>query len=79
MCVNPTQACVNLPRRVLTLTQVLESRLRGRGTESEAAVSKRLSNASAEILAADEPDFFQHVIVNDSLEDAFSQLKTILL
>lgn len=59
--------------------EVLESRLRGRGTESEAAVSKRLSNASAEILAADEPDFFQHVIVNDSLEDAFSQLKTILL
>lgn len=59
--------------------EALESRLRGRGTESEEAVSKRLNNAKAELAAADEPEFFQHVIVNDNLDDAFAQLKSILL
>jgi guanylate kinase len=59
--------------------EALESRLRGRGTESEEAVTKRLENSKAELAAADEPGLFQHVIVNDNLDDAVAQLKTILL
>lgn len=50
---------------------VLEQRLAGRGTDDEAAISRRLAAAKAEIEAADE---FDCVIVNDDIEAATAQL-----
>jgi guanylate kinase len=46
---------------------VLKERLRGRGTEDESALSVRLANAIVEM---EEQDFYDHKIVNDSLENA---------
>ena len=46
----------NFSLRLVTLTlQILEKRLRGRGTEKEEAIQKRLGNAKGEIEAALEP------------------------
>jgi guanylate kinase len=53
----------------------LEHRLRGRGTEDETAILKRLANAKGEIEAKDEPGLFDVIIVNDNLDKAFSDLK----
>lgn len=56
----------------------LESRLRGRGTETEEAIATRLGNAKKEIDAKDEPGLFDAVIVNDDLEKAYGELKDLL-
>ena len=56
----------------------LERRLRGRGTESEDAVLKRLENARNEMAKKDVEGFFDAVIVNDDVEDAYSKLKEAL-
>lgn len=53
----------------------LESRIRARGQDEEAAIQKRLAKASIEIDAADE---FDLQIVNDNLKDAIQQLKHAL-
>lgn len=58
--------------------QALENRLRGRGTEDEKAIQTRLGNAQKEMDAKDEDGLFDSVIVNDDLEDAYSQLKKLL-
>ena len=52
---------------------VLETRLRGRGTESEDKVKKRLTNAIKEIEEADKVGF-DYNLVNDDLEAAFATL-----
>lgn len=56
----------------------LEKRLRGRGTETEAAVEKRLANARAEMEAGKDAALFDHVLVNDNLEQAYAALKELL-
>lgn len=56
----------------------LEKRLRGRGTESEDALKTRLGNAQTEIEAKDEDGLFDAVIVNDELDKAYEELKTLL-
>jgi guanylate kinase len=48
--------------------EALESRLRGRGTEDEASVQKRLGKAVQELKAA---QAFDVQLVNDDLEKAF--------
>jgi guanylate kinase len=53
----------------------LARRLRGRGTESEEAVARRLRIAAAEVAAADE---FDHVVVNDDAERAAEELAGII-
>jgi Guanylate kinase/Dpy-30 motif len=53
----------------------LERRLRGRGTEAEEKVQRRLANAEAELAAAREPGFVDHVIVNDALDAAVAALQ----
>ncbi len=53
----------------------LESRIRARGQDEEAAIQKRLAKASIEIDAADE---FDLQIVNDDLKVAVRQLKDAL-
>lgn len=47
--------------------EVLESRLRSRGTESEANIAKRMAKAERELTYADR---FDHILVNDDLERA---------
>ncbi len=50
--------------------EALESRLRGRGTEDEASVQKRLGKATQELEAA---PAFDVQLVNDDLETAFAE------
>jgi len=57
---------------------VLEERLRGRGTEKEEAVKKRMSNAVHEIEQADEPGLFDHVLVNSNLDATYKELRHLL-
>lgn len=61
----------------------LEARLRGRGTETEAQVQKRLGNAAAEIAAADEVKdgvrLFDHVVVNSNLDAAIEEVEAIAI
>jgi len=57
----------------------LEKRLRGRGTEKEEAVVKRLAGAKKEIAFQQENgDFFDLVIVNDDLPVAYDRLKSFI-
>jgi guanylate kinase len=53
----------------------LEARLRGRGTESDEAIARRLARAAEEMAAARE---FDHVIVNDDVEAAVEALLDLL-
>ena len=54
----------------------LESRLRGRGTETPEKIEKRLAAAKHEM---DMAHTYDYRIVNDDLEDAYQQLRTIFL
>ena len=56
--------------------EVLEQRLRGRGTETEEVVQQRLNEALTEISKAYEYDY---IVVNDNLEDAIAQVKAIIV
>ncbi|MEE9367914.1 MAG: guanylate kinase [Pontiella sp.] len=56
--------------------EVLEERLRGRGTDDEKTIKKRLENAQAEMDCLKEYSF---QIVNDDLEKAYQELKTVIL
>jgi guanylate kinase len=53
----------------------LERRLRGRGTESDEVVRRRLETARREMMRADEYD---HVVVNDRVEAAAARIVDIL-
>ena len=52
----------------------LEKRLRGRGTETEEKVQKRLAAAAGEMAYADKPGFYDKVVVNDGLEQTYQAL-----
>lgn len=53
----------------------LEQRLRGRGQDSDEAIARRLSRASAEIAAADE---FDIQIINADLEKALQSIESAI-
>ncbi len=53
----------------------LEKRLRGRGTEDEETIQKRLKNALGELEQIDE---YEYVVINNDLEEAFRKLETII-
>lgn len=55
--------------------EVLEKRLRGRGTEEEDTILKRLNTAIQELTQAENYDY---VVVNDQLEDAIDDMQAIL-
>ena len=55
---------------------VLVARLRGRGTESDEVMERRLQTARAELDSADE---FDHVIVNDEVDSVAQQLLSLLV
>ncbi len=54
----------------------LEKRLRGRGTDSDETISVRLTNSKKEMEAV---DLYDHVIINDSVEEAVVMLRAIIL
>jgi guanylate kinase len=53
----------------------LAERLRGRGTETAAAIAKRLDRAETEVAAAEE---FDHVVVNDEAGRAADEVAAII-
>eukprot|EP00392_Amoebophrya_sp_AT5.2_P011372 g11449.t1 len=56
----------------------LEKRLRSRGTETEEKIQTRLRNARTEMEYKDKPKFWDAVLVNDDLERAYAELKSLL-
>ena len=51
--------------------EILEARLRGRATDAEEAIKRRIENAHEEIRYAQSKDsVFQHIVQNDSLDKA---------
>ena len=57
---------------------ILEKRLRDRGTETDESIRKRLDTALRELEYEKRGDLFDHVIVNDNLDSAYDKLKEIL-
>lgn len=55
--------------------EILEQRLRGRHTEDEETIQKRLNEAKREIEAG---SAFDYKIINDNLDDALSNLQNII-
>ncbi|KAF7543045.1 hypothetical protein G7Z17_g11065 [Cylindrodendrum hubeiense] len=55
-------------------TDALESRLRGRGTEKEESIQKRLAQAINELEYSKTPGVHDIIIVNDDLETAYKTL-----
>ncbi|MGD9823438.1 guanylate kinase [Desulfobacter sp.] len=55
--------------------EILEQRLRGRGTDAEEVIRKRLDNAKGEI---DQKSFYAHVVVNDVLDEAVAEFIGII-
>lgn len=55
--------------------EVLEERLRQRGTESDEQIALRLENAKKEMLQV---PLYEHAIVNDTVERAAGELKGII-
>ena len=58
--------------------QLLEDRLRGRGTEDEAKIAKRMAGAKREMdffNSAEGQAIFDQTIVNDDLEVAYTEFK----
>ena len=53
----------------------LKRRLMARGTESEEQLSRRLSEAEAEIA---KKDIYDHIIINDDVDVAYQKLKSVL-
>ena len=50
--------------------EILEKRLRGRGTESEDVIKGRLDIAKAEVKKINETEFFNYRVINDDLNKA---------
>ena len=57
---------------------ILEKRLRDRGTETEENIQKRIGNAQKEMDFGMKPGNFDDVVVNDDLNKAFYHLRMIL-
>lgn len=55
--------------------QVLEQRLRARGTDSEESIQRRMKNAAQEMSRADE---FDHLVINDDLNGTYSRLAELV-
>ncbi|KAI8944794.1 guanylate kinase [Xylaria longipes] len=53
----------------------LEKRLRGRGTEDESSIIKRLNQAKKELEYANTPGVHDIIIVNDNLDAAYKELE----
>jgi len=58
--------------------KILEERLRGRGTEKEESIQKRLTQAKNELEYAETPGAHDIIIVNDDLEKAYQELEAFI-
>ena len=71
--------CGTLNARFLFLEppslEELEKRLRGRGTETEDSLNKRLAQAKNEIEFSQQPGAHDKIVVNDDLEKAYADLR----
>jgi guanylate kinase len=56
--------------------RVLEDRLAGRGSDSAETIARRMANARDEISQA---DWFDHLVVNDVLDQAYDELRAVYL
>jgi guanylate kinase len=56
--------------------ETIEARLRGRSTDSEAIIQRRLADARLQLSRCGE---FEYLLVNDDLESGFDQLQAILV
>ncbi|KAJ4358015.1 guanylate kinase [Didymosphaeria variabile] len=60
--------------------EILEQRLRGRGTDKEEAILERLKQAEAEMDFAKSPDSpHEKIIVNDDLDKAYKEVKEFIV
>lgn len=57
---------------------ILESRLRGRGTEKEESIQKRLAQARNEMEYSKTDGVHDLIIVNDDLEQAYKELEAFI-
>ncbi|KAI9370943.1 guanylate kinase [Aspergillus egyptiacus] len=57
----------------------LERRLRGRGTETEESLQKRLTQARNELEFAKQPGAHDKIVVNDDLEKAYTELRDYIV
>jgi hypothetical protein len=57
----------------------LEKRLRGRGTETEAAIQRRLEQALKDLEFAETSGVYDKIIVNDDLDRAYKELEEYLI
>jgi guanylate kinase len=69
------------PRAILVFLappswEELSRRLRGRNTEDEVTIQRRLENARHELARADQ---YEYLIVNDRLEDAADRLRAVII
>lgn len=55
--------------------EVLEARLRARGTENEEDIQGRLTQAQVELDFADSQGSYDKIIVNDNIETAYKELE----
>ena len=55
--------------------EILEKRLRGRGTDKEEAIQERLAQASKEIEYSRTPGVHDKIIINDDLETAWEEFR----
>lgn len=55
--------------------EILESRLRGRGTEQEASIQKRLAQAKNELEYSQTPGVHDVILVNDDLDKAYTEFE----
>lgn len=74
------QICARFPECVTIFIRppsmaVLRQRLEARGTDSPAAIARRLENAAGEMA---QMDFYRHIIVNDDLTAAVRELVAIV-
>jgi guanylate kinase len=58
--------------------EILEKRLRGRKTDSESAIEKRLKESKESMEFSKKPGIYDHIILNDKLDVAYKDLKEIL-
>lgn len=58
--------------------EVLEKRLRGRGTEKEESIQKRLAQAKLELEYSKTPGVHDLIIQNDDLETAYKELEDFI-
>ena len=59
--------------------ELLEKRLRGRGTDSEEAVGKRLEQARKEMEFAKQEGSFEKILINDEVDRAYEEFEKWVL